>query len=89
MVKPLSEGKVDIVDQYKNILMKSPGIEVLDVTSSIAEAAAQLRVQYNLKTLDAIQLATCIEKGANFFLTTDIRLKAVNKVNVVTLNELI
>lgn len=88
LVKPLRDGKADIAAQYRDILTKAPGIEVLDFTSSTAEVAAQLRAQYNLKTPDAIQLATAIEEGADFFLTNDNKLKIISSLKVVTVGEI-
>ena len=60
---------------------------MFDVTTSIAEAAASLRATYNL-TSDAIQLATCISVGADFFLTNDNRLKMVSEASVVTIGDI-
>lgn len=88
LVKPLREGQKTIAEQYRDILTTAPGIELVDVTSAIAEQAAQLRAKYNLRTPDAIQLATCIELGADYFLTNDNRLKAVSETTVVTVSEL-
>ncbi|MGN6601305.1 MAG: type II toxin-antitoxin system VapC family toxin [Ginsengibacter sp.] len=88
LAKPLREGQKKIADQYRNILITAPGIEMFDVTTSIAEAAASLRATYNLRTPDAIQLATCISVGADFFLTNDNRLKMVSEASVVTIGDI-
>lgn len=72
LVKPLREGQTGIAKLYRDILTRAPDIELLDVTSAIAEQAAQLRARYNLRTPYAIQLATCIEFGADYFLQTTI-----------------
>ncbi len=88
LVKPLREGKKGIAEQYRDILTTAPGIELFDVTSAIAEQAAQLRAKYNLRTPDAIQVATCMELGADYFLTNDNRLKAVSETKVVAVGEL-
>ncbi len=88
LVKPLREGKTAIADQYRYILNNAPGIEILDMNTAIAETAARLRATYNLKTPDAIQLATALEAKADYFLTNDIKLKAVSEVVVVTMDEL-
>ena len=88
LVKPLREGHKAIAEQYRDILTTAPGIELFDVTSAIAEGAAQLRAKYNIRTPDAIQLATCMELGADYLLTNDNRLKAVSEVNVVAVGEL-
>ena len=88
LVKPLKEGKSDIANQYRNILTKAPGIEVLDVTSSTSEIAAYLRAKYSFRTPDAIQLATSIEAGADYFLTNDNRIKVVTEIPVITIGEI-
>ena len=88
LVKPLREGQKAVAEQYRDILTTAPGIELFDVTSAIAEQAALLRAKYNIRTPDAIQLATCIELGADYFLTNDNRLKAVRETMVVAVGEL-
>jgi len=88
LVKPLKDEKTGIAQQYRDILTTAPGIEILDITTQIAERAAQLRAKYSLRTPDAIQLAAAIESGADYFLTNDLRLKAVAEVRIVTVSEL-
>jgi predicted nucleic acid-binding protein len=88
LVKPLREGQNAIAEQYRDILTTAAGIELFDITTAIAEQAAQLRARYNIKTPDAIQIATYIEIGADYFLTNDNRLKAVSEITVVALGEL-
>ena len=88
LVKPLREGQTGVAKQYRDILTTAPGIEIVEVTSTIAEHAAHLRARYSLRTPDAIQLATFIEVGADYFLTNDNRLKMVSETTVVTVPEL-
>ncbi len=88
LVKPLREGKAEVAEQYREILTKAPGIEVLDVTASISEIAARLRAKYNLRTPDAIQLATTIDAKADYILTNDNMLKAVGEIRAVMVGEL-
>lgn len=88
LVKPLRDGQKNIADRYRDILTTAQGIELFDITSAIAEQAAHLRAKYNVRTPDAIQLATCIETGAHYFLTNDDRLKTVNETKVISLGEL-
>lgn len=88
LVKPLRNEQAAIAKQYRDILTSAKGIEITDVTAVIAEHAALLRAKYNLRTPDAIQLATAIEYGADYFLTNDNRLKSVSEISVVTVPEL-
>jgi predicted nucleic acid-binding protein len=88
LVKPLREEQAGVARIYRDVLTTAPGIEILDFTAAIAEKAAGLRARYNLRTPDAIQLATSIEAGADYFLTNDHRLKVVSETTVVTVTEL-
>ncbi|CAN5153644.1 PIN domain-containing protein [soil metagenome] len=88
LVKPIRDGKVNIAQQYRDVLVNAPGIEILSITPSIAEAAANLRAEYNLRTPDAIQVAAAVEAEANYFLTNDLQLKTLNSIRIITLSEL-
>jgi predicted nucleic acid-binding protein len=88
LVKPLKEGRNELAKKYINILTGAKGIEVFEITNDIAIKAAELRAKYNLKTPDAIQLATAIECNADYFLTNDLRLKLVTEVKCIVLTEL-
>ncbi len=88
LVKPFREQKNSIAEQYKSILLTSKGIELMEVTSGIAEQASFLRAKYNLRTPDAIQLATSMECTADYFLTNDNDLKRISEISTVTLVDL-
>ena len=88
LVKPLRDGQSVLADKYKNILTKAAGIEIFDITIDLAAKAAELRAKYNLRTPDAIQIATAIDNKVAYFLTNDLRLKSVSEVKLITLSEL-
>ena len=44
----------------------------LEVSSAIAEQAAQLRAGHNVRTPDAIQISAALDAGATYFFTNDI-----------------
>jgi predicted nucleic acid-binding protein len=88
LVKPIKDGKFEIAQQYRDMLTKASGIDILDVTTAIAEGAAKLRARHNLRTPDAIQLATSIESRSDYFLTNDMHMKSISSVKVITLGEL-
>lgn len=88
LVKPLKEGQLELADKYKTILSSATGIEIFDITNTLAVKAAELRAKYNLRTPDSIQIATAIENNAAYFLTNDIRLKSIPEIESVTLSEL-
>lgn len=88
LVKPLRDGDTLIAEFYKKVLLSAPGIEILEVSVGFAEKAALLRAEYNLKTPDAIQIATALATRCDFFLTHDKRLQAVSQIEIVTLDDI-
>ena len=70
-------------------LCNSPTINIVELNIEIAKGAAVFRAKYGLKTPDSIQVATAIYASAEFFLTNDIRLKAVKEIETLILDELI
>jgi len=88
LVYPLRAGNTILAQQYRDILFNSQGLTTIEVLPDIAENAAKLRADYNLRTPDAIQMATAIYGNASFLLTNDIRLPSLPGLTVLVLNQL-
>lgn len=86
LVKPLQHGLAERVQIFQELLTEY--VEIIPVTAEIAEAAAKLRADHNLRTPDAIQIATAITCQADFFLTNDARLGRLKQPKVLVLAEL-
>ncbi len=71
LIHPLRKQDETLAHRYNDILLSSPGIHVASVTPTTAKMAAELRSRFNLKTPDAIQLATVVRHGATALLTND------------------
>jgi len=89
LVLPMRQNEIQLVEQYQSILCNSPSIDIFDLNIEIAKKAAGFRAKYGLKTPDSIQLATAVYRSADYFLTNDIRLKAVKEIEILVLDELI
>lgn len=89
LVLPMRQNEIQLVEQYQSILCNSPSIDIFDLNIEIAKKAAGLRAKYGLKTPDSIQVATAVYSSADYFLTNDIRLRAVNEIEILILDELI
>ena len=89
LVHPLRSGNIALADQYRDIILDQENLITLPVSTEIAEVAAQLRATQNLRTPDAIQIATAIQAGATFFLTNDARLATVQNLDVLVLDSLL
>lgn len=89
LVHPLRAGNIELARQYQDILLNQENLLTLPVSPTIAQTAAQIRATQNLRTPDAIQIATAIEAGATFFLTNDARLSNVSNLTVLVLDDLL
>ncbi|WP_008316924.1 type II toxin-antitoxin system VapC family toxin [Leptolyngbya sp. PCC 6406] len=88
LVHPLRSGNVELAGQYRDIFLDQENLFTLPVSVEIAEITAQLRATQNLRTPDAIQIASAMQGGAMFFLTNDIHLAAVSDLEVLVLDAL-
>lgn len=88
LTQPLRRGAGDLARQYRDLLLATVGLMVQPVSEAIAEEAARLRAARELRTPDAIQLATALFAGAHTFVTNDTRLAAVPDLSVLVLNDL-
>ena len=88
LVHPLRTGNQTLAQDYENILLNSTGFRLVPVDTNVARQSADLRARYNLRTPDALHIATALEAGCEAFLTNDLALKRVTEVRVLALDEL-
>jgi len=88
LVHPLRSNNRELATEYRDILLNSK-LTILEVSSSIAEQAAQLRADYNIRTPDAIQISAALSAGASHFFTNDIRLPEIPSIQILSLDALI
>ena len=60
-------------------------VQLVPLTAAAFDRAAQLRVDLNLKTPDALHLAAAIEAGCDRFLSNDHRLRKCTDIQVEVL----
>ncbi len=87
LVKPISEGRYDLVDEYKDLLTNSKNLILHDILPAIAVKSAELRAKYKIRIPDAIQIASTIVYDGDVFITNDKRLNKVSEVPVMILDE--
>ena len=89
LVLPVRNGDGELAKKYRNMLFHTEGLTTLSISREIIEQAARLRAFHqNLRTPDAIQVATAIHVGAPFFLTNDVRLSSISELSVLVLDKL-
>jgi predicted nucleic acid-binding protein len=85
LVVPYRNGNRRLAAQYEAVLTQARGIRMVDISLEHLRIAAQLRAAAQIKTPDALQLATAIDQRCPVFLTNDRRVPDVAGVRVVTL----
>ena len=88
LVKPLQLGDLLVVNAYKTLLYETNIVQVHMITTDIAESAADIRVRYNIKTPDALHIATAINTQCDVFVTNDSQLLRIKELRVVVLDEI-
>jgi len=88
LTKPLKVGDRVVEQAYRTLLQGAKHIELVPVTTRIAERAARLRAEHNLRTPDALHLAAALELDSDAFLTNDLTLRRVKELRVLVLDEI-
>ncbi|MCB0633320.1 MAG: PIN domain-containing protein [Lewinella sp.] len=86
---PLKKGRKDLADLFVNTLLNAMHFQLIDFNADIAIEAASIRSELNLKTPDAIHLATAVIGGAEFFFTNDRDFSRNEKISVITVDQII
>lgn len=89
LVHPLRSGNIELARQYQDIILNQENVITLPVSVEVAQLAAQLRATQNLRTPDAIWIASAIQAGATFFLSNDARLATITDLEVLVLENLL
>lgn len=88
LIQPLRQNNQTLADDYRDLLFNGINFRLFSLTASIAERAAEIRAKYNLRTPDALQIATALENGCDTFLCNDNGLKRVTEIQILVLDEL-
>lgn len=88
LVLPRRLGELQLEQAFVNFLTNTEGIEFVVLDAAVGQIAADLRVRYNLKLPDALQVATAISSGCDGFLTNDNQVQRVTELQVLVIGEL-
>lgn len=88
LVHPLRSNNRELATEYRDVLLNSK-LMTLEVSSAIAEQAAQLRAAHNIRTPDAIQVSAALNAGATHFFTNDVRLPEIPSIQILSLDALV
>ncbi len=89
LVHPLKHQRTDLQNQYRNLLTNSAHFTIHAIDEQIAEQSAILRIRHNIRTPDALQIATVLAADCDAFLTNDKKLRRVNDLKIIVLEDLL
>ncbi len=85
LVIPYRAGDSALAARYEQLLTRSRGIRVVDLSRSQLRDAARLRAAIQVKTPDALQLVAAVTYGCTAYVTNDRRLPVVGGTRVLQL----
>ena len=90
LVQPVRHNDTCLAALYRSILLNTPGLIITPVSIRIVERAAAIRADHRRVRLpDAVQLATALIGGADFFLTNDIALPSLPGLKMLVVEDLL
>jgi len=85
LVRPFQMGHRGLALRYEALVRAIPNLTVVNTNARIARQAAVLRASHQLRTADAVRVASSLEHGATAFVTNDIRLRRITELSVIVL----
>jgi len=86
LVVPYRSGDHLLADRYENLLTRSRGLRVTEISRDHLRAAAQLRAATGVKTPDSLQLVAAMAAGCTSFLTNDRDLPTIPGLRILQLS---
>lgn len=81
-------GADNLRDEYLDLFLNSANLETQSIDIKIAQRAAELRVDHNVRLPDARQIAAALHAGCTAFLTNDRQLSRVSDLRILIVDDL-
>jgi predicted nucleic acid-binding protein len=88
LVVPIRLGLNDLRTEFASLLAGGANMIFVNLTSTTAEQAADLRARHGLSLADAFQVGAAIEANCDALLTNDMRLKRIRELPILVLEEI-
>ena len=89
LVRPLKVGDAPTATLFRTVLRPTPDVQMVPITQTVLEEAANLRATLGLRTPDALHLATALLNGCALLVTNDRAFRRVPDLAVTMLSELV
>ncbi|MBI2448582.1 PIN domain-containing protein [Candidatus Microgenomates bacterium] len=86
-VPAMRAGDIPTLTMIKSFFLQMPGLKVAMPDYNILDKALYLRAVYNIKAIDAVQLATAIVNDCSLFITNDKNITKIKKIAFLYLDE--
>jgi len=88
LVAPYAANDAVLIEKFSAFLIHGRSMSLLEVSARMAQESSRLRSRYQfLKAFDALQLATAAVSGVQYFLTNDKKLRQVDELEIVILDD--
>jgi predicted nucleic acid-binding protein len=89
LTKPYKIKDIKKISLFEDFIQSLPNTKIQDIDYNIAKRAAKIRANNNLRTPDAILLATASINKSSCFITNDVSLKniSVEDISILVLND--
>jgi predicted nucleic acid-binding protein len=88
-IKPIRIGRPEVADAYEMLVQDIDNLAVVGIDTRVSRIGAELRAGYGWPTPDALQIAACLAHGATVFVNNDRRLRRVEEIEVLLLDEVV
>ncbi len=82
--KPIESGDEKLARKFSEFLEHGKNFNLVEITAAIAKQAGGYP---ELRALDAVQIATALDTGADAFITNDKKLKRMKEIKVLVLSD--
>lgn len=89
LVQPYRLKKEELVLKFYSLFTTYPNLKWIQLTLDISDLAAKIRAEHNLKTPDAIQIASALSCGATGFVCNDKAFRKARNIEFLVLGDLV
>jgi predicted nucleic acid-binding protein len=86
LVVPYRAGDRQMAERYEQLLTRSRGVRLVELTRDQLRAAAQLRAATGVRTPDALHLVSALGTDCKTFITNDRRLPPITGLRIIQLS---
>lgn len=89
VIRPLRLGRPEVADAYESLVQDINNLAVVAIDQRVSRLGAGHRASHRLRTSDALQIAACLVHGATAFLTNDRRLRRIEEIEILLLDDFV